>query len=1045
MKKLLSCLSIFISVSVFAQINNCSNALTITPDSVCVAGTSQLTGQTLTGATYVAGELGTTTSTCTFVASPDVWFKFVARTKYPTITVTGLGGGWGTNLKIQLLSGTCGSFTHVACANNAPLTPALTNPLSPGTTYHIRVHSTSLTTPAPANLGFSICVTDPLEKGNRMNEVFVQTILSSPPVPAATGTFQYPWEVTYGPDDSLWITESKGYKVYKMSPNTGVKRMVLDISQGSTFLPVAERTPFNCQFANGAGAQGGLAGLALHPNFLSGNNSVYISYIYSGSGSFFTNKLVMFTYDVATGLLKTPVALCDTLPGSNDHNSQRMIIAPMTQGGTDYKLFYASGDMGAGQGNATNIARTIKSQFPNSYEGKILRFNLVSDGDPVVPVTNYLDEWIPSSVGDPNPYNTMLGKQSAVWSIGIRNNQGFAYDADLNILYGSSHGAYSDDELNIIEGFKNYGHPLIMGYVGDGNYDGDTSVPSTRYGGGAPFPLVGSGYSSCSPISSEASRKIAIDASGNGLYKDPIFSAYPGPAGTGVGTARNIWTNNPGNGTWPSEGWSGIGLYTDKIIPGWKKSILAGGLKWGRVIKLKLGAIGTTTLPSNLGGPGNSTDTVTYFQSVNRYRDLAFGPNGKDIYLVMDNSAATSGPGSNNPIVAACPGCVIKYSFLGYQAATAAPGVSLIPQSIDVTDATVNTCNSGTTVTIDGSNNFLWVPITGPDGNIMAEINAMGQDLGVVTSSFYKNSGSIRNKGGIRYLDRNITITPAVNGPYGTPVKVRLYLSKAEFDALDADNFSGLTGTGNIGLLRILKNNDPCRATALAATTMITPTNTVLTDLQHGANGYVLQGDISSFSSFYFGTANVVLPLDLITFTGSLQSNATTLLKWQTENEVNTSHFEIERSSDGNSFNKIGTVNAAGNNTSILDYSFTDINAANQQSLVLYYRLKMVDINGAFKYSNVITISLADITGRITVMPNPVNNETRVSFVAAEDGRINYKIIDNAGRTVLQNSLPVRKGVMNVITVDMSRMGSGMYYLNVNGAGMNNSTKLQKL
>ncbi len=57
----------------------------------------------------------------------------------------------------------------------------------------------------------------------------------------------------------------------------------------------------------------------------------------------------------------------------------------------------------------------------DSYEGKILRFNLEPDSDGDVTVPN---AWIPND----NPYNTLLGKQSAVYSIGIRNNQGFAYD-----------------------------------------------------------------------------------------------------------------------------------------------------------------------------------------------------------------------------------------------------------------------------------------------------------------------------------------------------------------------------------------------------------------------------------------------------------------------------------------------------------------------------------------------------------------------------------------------------------------------------------------
>jgi hypothetical protein len=80
----------------------------------------------------------------------------------------------------------------------------------------------------------------------------------------------------------------------------------------------------------------------------------------------------------------------------------------------------------------------------------------------------------------------------------------------------------------------------------------------------------------------------------------------------------------------------------------------------------------------------------------------------------------------------------------------------------------------------------------------------------------------------------------------------------------------------------------------------------------------VLQGDISSFSSFYFA-ADVIIPLPLhfLTFKGSLQNNAA-LLQWETANEVNTSHFVVERSIDGINFNPIGTVAAAGSSTTTL-------------------------------------------------------------------------------------------------------------------------------
>ncbi len=97
------------------------------------------------------------------------------------------------------------------------------------------------------------------------------------------------------------------------------------------------------------------------------------------------------------------------------------------------------------------------------------------------------------------------------------------------------------------------------------------------------------------------------------------------------------------------------------LIPGWKRSLVAASLKWGRLLRLKIDATGTATAPTN-----TVSDTISYFNSQNRFRDLAFSPNGKDIFVIMDNNSTTSGPGTANPVVPTCAGCVQKYTFLGY-------------------------------------------------------------------------------------------------------------------------------------------------------------------------------------------------------------------------------------------------------------------------------------------------------------------------------------------------------------------------------------------
>jgi trimeric autotransporter adhesin len=1017
--------------------DNCAGAVALTIGTANAAGTVQ----NATASTETAG-------CATGTQDDDVWYSF---TTGATQTYAGISLTPGSLLKangamLQLYSGTCGSLTSIACGQEEI---TITGGLLPSTQYYVRVYSSAAYTTTPAvgsGNNFSILVSSPARTNitaGKMNEIYRQTIIS----PA--NALADPWEVTYGPDNYLWITEAKGYKVNRMNPVTGAKQVVLDVSQGSTFLPVADQ-PFNAQFNIAVNnPQGGFAGLALHPNFTGaagGENYVYVSYVHTFLGGVaYTNRIVRFFYNTSTNKLESPVSVCDTIPGSGDHNSQRMIIAPMTQGGSDYYLFYAAGDMGAGQQFPTsaNVIRPQKAQVINSYEGKILRFAL---SDTCSGTGN--QTWIPAS----NPYNNVapiVGK-TAVWCTGIRNNQGFAYNPALHILYGSSHGPYSDDEINIIEGFKNYGHPLVIGYA-DGNYNGTTTPGlSTSVTAGVSFGYNDATYptdgqaaavSTCRPIGNEITNMNTINATAAlyGAYKDPLFSAYPAPAAT----ISSTWgaATTPGNAGWLSEAWSGLGLYTNTYIPGWKNALLAAGLKWGRMIRLKLNTTGTAVIPTA------GVDTATYFQSGNRYRDMAFSPNGRDIYLSMDRSAASSAATVGNPpaTVGNCLGCVIRYEFLGYAADATALGGSAISKSIDVTDGTVNTCNTGTTVTIDAANGNtnLWVPITGPDGNIMAEINANGNNLGIVTSSFYKNSGAIRSTNGKKYLDRNITITPQFQPtlPSGTPlVKIRLYLSKTEFDALDADALSGIT---SINDLKILKNGDACGSAIASNTTLFVPTNTVLADLQQGTNGYVLQGNISGFSSFYFGSAAITLPLQLIYFTGSLKNNAT-LLNWETENEKNVSSFVVERGIDGRNFSSIGTVAAIGNTTNKSQYSYMDYDVTKQSSPVVYYRLRMVDIDGGFTYSQVVAISLADITGRVSVFPNPASQKVTVSINAPAHGKVSWKLTDNTGRIVLQNTDMLRQGNNN-LQIDVNRLPGGLYYLTVAGAGIDQKVKLQKL
>jgi trimeric autotransporter adhesin len=853
------------------------------------------------------------------------------------------------------------------------------------------------------------------------NEVFRQTTL----IPSS-GNLSDPWEITYGPDDSLWVTEAKGYKVKKVSPVNGGSRTVLDISFNSTFLPVGDR-PFNAQFSLGSNnPQGGLMGLAIHPDFMKPVNPkrfIFLAYVHTynstapgNGGVFYTNRLVRFTYNTSTNRFDSPVQLCDTLPGSSDHNSGRLIIAPV---GDSMYLFYAAGDMGAGQFG--NESRLNKAQNVLAYEGKILRFRINHDND-----AGLYNRWIPSGIGtDANPFNGAA--QNAVWATGIRNNQGFTYANGR--LYGSSHGPFSDDELYVLEAGKNYGHPIVIGFSGDGNYNN---------------AKAGDASSNLPLISTEAASVTSIGASN---YRDPFFTFYsPAMGTTGTpGTVQYIYSQFSGgnydNSAWPSEAPSGIDMYTASLIPGWKNSLLIGSLKGGRILRINMNAAGTGSSPN-----GNTSDTNTLFRSVNRFRDMAISPDGRSIFTVIDSSSTTSGPTTTNPIISACPGCLQKYTFLGYNANGSSPFASNIPTSIAIAAGTANQCENANTVVINSANNNtnIWVPITDMNSRVVAEIYANGNDLDTVRTSFYKNTGTVREDGAHHlYLDRNITITPETQP--SSNVRIRLYISDAEFNSLNSavNSLSQPSGVSTISNLGIFKNNNNVCGSAIGGG--LATAVTAISRVAHGSSGYVLQSNtLSSFSSFYFANSSLTtLPVQMVSFTGVLNNNAA-LLNWTTSTEVNTANFEIERSIDGSSYDKIGVVAANGNSTNPIDYLYTDNDAITLSAPTIYYRLKIVDRDGASSYSNTVAISLAEMPGRVTVFPNPLADKANVTIGALTDGQVYWKILDNAGRTIQQNTAQLKKGRNNLV-INTNKLSAGIYYLRVTGAGIDQNIKLQKL
>lgn len=180
------------------------------------------------------------------------------------------------------------------------------------------------------------------------------------------------------------------------------------------------------------------------------------------------------------------------------------------------------------------------------------------------------------------------------------------------------------------------------------------------------------------------------------------------------------------------------------------------------------------------------------------------------------------------------------------------------------------------------------------------------------------------------------------------------------------------------------------------------------------------------------GTVNVssiTLPLNLLQFKGKKQA-AFILLEWITANESNVNRFEIERSGDGSVFEKLNSVTAVGNSSSNKAYSYTDINPL---PVTNYYRLKMIDNDGKFTYSNLVVIA-GNKPEKIVINkinPNPFKNEINISIYLLQQQQLTMQLVDMAGRMAVTRAFTCTSGENKLVIYDLGSLSPGMYFIKV--------------
>lgn len=167
-----------------------------------------------------------------------------------------------------------------------------------------------------------------------------------------------------------------------------------------------------------------------------------------------------------------------------------------------------------------------------------------------------------------------------------------------------------------------------------------------------------------------------------------------------------------------------------------------------------------------------------------------------------------------------------------------------------------------------------------------------------------------------------------------------------------------------------------------------------------------------------------LLPLTISSFTAEKNNNLIKL-NWKTAQEQNTSHFIIEKSIDGNNFSYLYRVEAGGNSNTEKIYSATDPMPVYGTN---FYRLKMVDLDGKYSYSKIVSMRMNDKNSTVSIFPNPVDKELRIQVNSSVNQAAVIKIMDMTGRILSNKNIDVNAQTIST-TIDVAGLQPGIYQL----------------
>jgi hypothetical protein len=309
-------------------------------------------------------------------------------------------------------------------------------------------------------------------------------------------------------------------------------------------------------------------------------------------------------------------------------------------------------------------------------------------------------------------------------------------------------------------------------------------------------------------------------------------------------------------------------------------------------------------------------------------------------------------------------------------------------------------------------------------GKVVREISSGTSRLLPVGNLYYNPLTVLNNTGSADVFSARVLDSVCLNGLAGpvvtTPhVKVTWDIDKVNLNTVSGiDMEFGWDATQEIGYINGYKvNHHNGTSWSFAAGTSNTPVGTAYKTLTH--SGYT-----GTFSPFAIMESSFPLPVTLINLSVSCESSKVEL-SWQTASEWHSDYFQVEFSIDGTEWLALEKVTAAGNSTSLQQYTYSDLTPSR---LMSYYRLKQVDINGQYEiYGPIASECIVDGMD-FTIYPNPSSTSATIQLLNTKKETAEIKLLDISGKEFWSQELELVNGTTSMV-LSTENLAPGIYII----------------